>query len=35
MGLKSQTAPSQGKKRSGSTWVQGASSKQSKMGGKT
>ena len=35
MGLKSQATPSQGLKRSGSTWVQGGSSKQSKRGGKT
>ena len=35
MGLKSQATPSQGQKRSGSTWVQGGSSKQSKRGGKT
>ena len=28
MGLKSQATPSQGQKRSGSTWVQGGSSKQ-------
>ena len=35
MGLKSQAMPSQGQKRSGSTWVQGGSSKQFKRGGKT
>ena len=35
MGLKSQATPSQGQKWSGSTWVQGGSSKLSKMGGKT
>ena len=35
MGLKSQATPSQGQKRSGSTWVQGGSSKQFKRGGKT
>ena len=35
MGLKSQATPSRGKKRSGSTWVQGGSSKQFKRGGKT
>ena len=35
MGLKSQATPSQGQKRSGSTWVQGGSSKHFKMGGKT
>ena len=35
MRLKSQATPSQGQKRSGSTWVQGGSSKQSKRGGKT
>ena len=35
MGLKSQATPSQGQKWSGSTWVQGGSSKQSKRGGKT
>ena len=35
MGLKSQATPSQGQKRSGSMWVQGGSSKQSKRGGKT
>ena len=33
--LKSQATPCQGKKRSGSTWVQGGSSKQLKRGGKT
>ena len=35
MGLKSQTTPSQGQKRSGSIWVQEGSSKQFKRGGKT
>ena len=35
MRLKSQATPSQGQKRSGSTWVQGGSSKVSKRGGKT
>ena len=35
IGLKSQATPSQGQKRSGSTWVQGGSSKQFKRGGKT
>ena len=35
IGLKSQATPSQGQKRSGSTWVQGGSSKQSKRGRKT
>ena len=35
MGLKSQATPSQGQKRSGSTWVQGGSSKQFNKGGKT
>ena len=35
MGLKSQATTSQGQKRSGSTWVQGGSSKQFKRGGKT
>ena len=35
MGLKSQATPSQGQKNSGSTWVQGGSSKQFKRGGKT
>ena len=35
MGLKSQATTSQGQKRSGSTWVRGGSSKQSKRGGKT
>ena len=35
MGLKSQATLSQGQKRSGSTWVQGGSSKQFKRGGKT
>ena len=35
MGLKSQATTSQGQKQSGSTWVQGGSSKQSKRGGKT
>ena len=35
MGLKSQATPSQGPKRSGSTWVHGGSSKQFKRGGKT
>ena len=35
MGLKSQATPSQGQKRSGSTWVQGGFSKQFKRGGKT
>ena len=35
MGLKSQATPSQGQKRSGSTWVQRGSSKQIKRGGKT
>ena len=35
MGLKSQATPSQGLKRSGSTWVQGGSKKQFKRGGKT
>ena len=35
MGLKSQVTPSQGQKWSGSTWVQGGSSKQFKRGGKT
>ena len=35
MGLKSQAMPSQGQKQSGSTWVQGGSSKQFKRGGKT
>ena len=35
MGLKSQATPSQGQKWSGSTWVQGGSSKLSKRGGKT
>ena len=35
MGLKSKATPSQGQKRSGSTWVQGGSSKQFKRGGKT
>ena len=35
MGLKSEDMPSQGPKRSGSTWVQGGSSKQFKRGGKT
>ena len=35
MGLKSQATPSQGQKRTGSTWVQGGSSKQFKKGGKT
>ena len=35
MGLKSQAMPSQGQKRSGSTWAQGGSSKQFKKGGKT
>ena len=35
MGLKSQATPSQGQKRSGSTWVQGGSSKQFKRVGKT
>ena len=35
MRLKSQAKPSQGQKRSGSTWVQGGSSKQFKRGGKT
>ena len=35
MELKSQATPSQGLKRSGSTWVQGGSSKLSKRGGKT
>ena len=34
MGLKSQATPSQGQKWSGSTWVQGGSSKQFKRGGK-
>ena len=34
MGLKSQATPSQGQKRSGSTWVQGGSSNQFKRGGK-
>ena len=35
MGLKSQATTSQGQKQSGSTWVQGGSSKQFKRGGKT
>ena len=35
MGLKSQATTSQGQKRSGSTWVQGGSSKQFKRRGKT
>ena len=35
MGLKSQATTSQGQKWSGSTWVQGGSSKQFKRGGKT
>ena len=35
MGLKSQATPSQGHKRSGSTWVQGGSNKKFKRGGKT
>ena len=35
MGLKSQATTRQGQKRSGSTWVQGGSSKQLKRGGKT
>ena len=35
MGLKSQATLSQGQKRSGSTWVQGGSSKKFKRGGKT
>ena len=35
MGLKSQATTNQGQKRSGSTWVQGGSSKQFKRGGKT
>ena len=35
MGLKSQATTSQGQKPSGSTWVQGGSSKQFKRGGKT
>ena len=35
MGLKSQATTSQGQKRSGSTWVQGGSSKLFKRGGKT
>ena len=35
MGLKSKATTSQGQKRSGSTWVHGGSSKQSKRGGKT
>ena len=35
MRLKSQATPSQGQKQSGSTWVQGGSSKQFKRGGKT
>ena len=35
MMLKFQATPSQGQKRSGSTWVQGGSSKLSKRGGKT
>ena len=35
MGLKSQATTSQGQKRSGSTWVQGGSSKQFKRGRKT
>ena len=35
IGLKSQSTPSQGQKRSGSMWVQGGSSKQFKRGGKT
>ena len=35
MGLKSQSTPSQGQKRSGPTWVQGGSTKQFKRGGKT
>ena len=35
MGLKSKATPSQGQKRSGSTWVQGGFSKQFKRGGKT
>ena len=35
MGLKPQAMPSQGQKRSGSTWVQGGSSKKFKRGGKT
>ena len=35
MGLNSQATPSQGQKRSGSTWVQGGSNKQFKRGGKT
>ena len=35
MGLKSKATPSQGQKRSRSTWVQGGSSKEFKRGGKT
>ena len=33
MGLESQATPNQGQKRSGLTWVQGGSSKQTKRGG--